>query len=99
MIVEHAIFRIKEGQERDFESAFPNAIPHIAGSDGFLGLELRRSVENPDTYHLLVRWRTVDDHTVGFRESEAFKKWRAVIGDFFAQAPEVEHFDAPLATA
>lgn len=98
MIIEHAILRIKPGQESAFEAAFPDAVPHIAGSDGFLGLELRPSVERPATYHLLVRWRTVQDHMVGFRESDRFVKWRDVIGPFFAQAPEVEHFEAPVAT-
>lgn len=99
MIIEHGIFRITEGQEAAFEAAFPNAIPHIAASDGFISLEMRRSVEKPATYHLLVRWRSVDDHMVGFRESDAFKKWREVIGPFFAQPPEVEHFQEAFASA
>lgn len=98
MIVEHAIFRIKAGQEAAFEKAFPDAIPHAAGSKGFNGLEIRRSVEKPGTYHLLIRWDTVEDHMVGFRESENFQKWRAVIGSFFAEPPEVEHFHEPFAT-
>ena len=98
MIIEHAIFRIKLGQEAAFEKAFPNAIPHIAGSPGFVSLEMARSVEKASTYHLLVRWGTVEDHMVTFRNSDAFKKWRDVVGPFFAdQPPEVEHFHAPFA--
>ena len=80
MIIEHAVLRIKPGQEEAFEAAFPSAIPHVAASDGFQSLEIRRSVEHPSTYHLLIRWRTVEDHTKGFRESAYFPKWRAVIG-------------------
>lgn len=99
MIIEHAILRIKPGQEADFEAAVPQAIPHLAASEGFLGVELRRSIENPSSYHLLVRWRTLEDHTVGFRESDRFPKWRAVIGGFFAAPPEVEHLAAPAVTA
>jgi hypothetical protein len=30
---------------------------------------------------------------VGFRESQAFTDWRAIVGPFFVQAPMVEHFD------
>lgn len=99
MIIEHAIFRIKSGQESDFETAFPNAIPHIAASEGFIGLDLHRSIENPSSYHLLVRWQTLEDHMVGFRESDRFVKWRAVLGPFFEEAPEVEHLESALASA
>jgi len=34
----------------------------------------------------------------GFRESELFARWCEVIGPFFASAPEVEHFEAPIVT-
>lgn len=98
MIVEHAVLSIKPGEEEAFEKAFPEAIPHVAGSGGFVGLEMRRSIERPSVYHLLIRWRTLEDHTVGFRQSEAFAKWRGVIGPFFASPPEVEHFAEPFAT-
>jgi len=39
-----------------------------------------------------VHWNTLEDHTQGFRESPAFAEWRAIIGPFFAQPPQVEHF-------
>jgi len=32
-------------------------------------------------------------HTVGFRQSENFTRWRALISPFFDGAPRVEHFD------
>jgi hypothetical protein len=30
---------------------------------------------------------------VGFRQSDAFPQWRAIVGPFFAAPPVVEHFD------
>jgi hypothetical protein len=30
---------------------------------------------------------------VHFRGSEAFTAWRAIVGPFFAQPPQVEHFE------
>ncbi len=39
---------------------------------------------------------SLEDHTVGFRNSQAFADWRALVGPFFAAPPEVEH-GAPLA--
>jgi hypothetical protein len=43
---------------------------------------------------LLLEWDTVEDHTVGFRGSASFAKWRATVGGFFAQPPFTEHFEA-----
>ncbi len=96
MILEHAIFRIKPGEELGFEAALKEASRHIAASNGFIGMELRPSIEQAATYHLLVRWQTLEDHTVGFRESDRFTEWRALIAPFFASPPEVEHFADPV---
>jgi hypothetical protein len=41
---------------------------------------------------LQIFWATLEDHTVGFRESPAFANWRAIVGPFFAAPPVVEHF-------
>jgi hypothetical protein len=35
----------------------------------------------------------VEDHMVGFRESELFTQWRGLIGPFFANPPEVTHWE------
>lgn len=92
MIVEHAQFTISAGREAEFEAAFASAIAIIAASTGYLGHELRRCIESPQRYLLLVRWRSLEDHTAGFRGSPAFAEWRAQIGGFFASPPFVEHF-------
>ena len=42
---------------------------------------------------LLVRWETLDDHIVGFRQSEAFTRWRSLIGPYFQSPPVVEHLE------
>jgi heme-degrading monooxygenase HmoA len=94
MIVELALLRIRPGSEREFEAVFPKAIAVLAGSEGHLAHELRRSIESPDRYALTVHWRTLEDHTVGFRGSPAFTQWRAYVGPFFAEPPVVEHFES-----
>jgi heme-degrading monooxygenase HmoA len=50
-------------------------------------------VENPERYVLMIYWETLEDHTVGFRESAAFAEWRAIVGPYFAAPPQVEHFE------
>jgi hypothetical protein len=38
-------------------------------------------------------WDTLEDYTVAFRGSPLFTQWRAMVGDYFAQPPHVEHFE------
>ena len=74
-----------------FEAAVAKARPHFLAAEGCHGLTLHRVVETSDTYRLVVKWRTVEDHIVGFRQSENFQAWRALAGRFFASPPKVTH--------
>ena len=40
---------------------------------------------------LLIDWETVEAHTVEFRGSDRFGKWRALVGPYFDGDPYVEH--------
>jgi heme-degrading monooxygenase HmoA len=93
MIIERALMSITPGSEADFEAAMAQAKDVVAQSAGFHGIRVARGVESPSTYLLLLEWDTVEDHMVGFRESDLFTQWRALIGPFFAQPPAVEHYD------
>ncbi len=94
MILEFAQITIRPGSESKFEAVFPAAIKVLGDSKGFLAHDLRRSVETPNRYALIVQWQTLEDHTVGFRGSPAFAEWRAHIGPFLESPPVVEHFQA-----
>lgn len=96
MILEQAIFAIKPGSEADFEAAVEQAKEVISQASGFRSLKLLRGIERPSTYVLLNEWDTVEDHMVGFRESDLFVRWRELIGPYFATPPEVEHYEAPV---
>jgi heme-degrading monooxygenase HmoA len=96
MILEAAMLKVHAGQESAFEAAMRQAAPVIASSSGYLGHELRRCMETPGRYLLLVQWETLEAHTVGFRQSPAFTKWREIIGGFFAEPPVVEHYEGVL---
>ncbi len=98
MVLEHALIDIRPGTGEAFEAALVEARQVIAASSGFVSLRLHRGVESDHRYLLLVEWATLEDHTVGFRESSAFTAWRALIGPFFASPPEVVHFALPPVT-
>jgi heme-degrading monooxygenase HmoA len=97
MILEQAIFRVTPGSEQEFEAALEQAKQIIAQSHGFRSLKLLRGIEEPSTYLLLNEWDTVEDHMQGFRESDLFVRWRELIGPYFAAAPEVQHYESPVA--
>ena len=94
MILEIADIRIHTGQNAEFEAAIERGVGKvIAHAKGFHGFKVNRSMETPERYVLQIFWATLEDHTVGFRESPAFTEWRSIVGPFFAAPPQVEHFE------
>jgi heme-degrading monooxygenase HmoA len=94
MILEIAQLQIRPGQAAAFEAAFAQAQPIIASMKGYCGHELQRCVEHDHQYMLLVRWETLEDHTVGFRQSEQYQQWRVLLHHFYDPFPTVLHYAA-----
>jgi heme-degrading monooxygenase HmoA len=93
MILELADIRIPPGQQAAFEEAIQRGLKTvIANSKGFCGFKVNKGIESPERFILQIFWDTLEDHTVGFRESPLFAQWRAIVGPFFAVPPVVEHF-------
>jgi len=92
VILQLASLSVRAGDEAAFERAFAKAEPILRDAGGYLSHELRRSVENEQHYALLVEWRRMEDHTLGFVKSLAFERVRSLLQGFFEAAPEVEHF-------
>jgi heme-degrading monooxygenase HmoA len=92
MILEAALLDVQPGQESAFEAAFAQASPLIASAAGYMGHSLGRCMERPSTYLLLVRWRTLEDHTQGFRGSPQYQEWKRLLHHFYDPFPTVEHF-------
>jgi heme-degrading monooxygenase HmoA len=94
MILEVADIRITPGKNADFDAAIQRGIETVVSKcKGFRGYQVHRGIESTDRYVLLIRWETLANHTVDFRESADFAAWRAIVGPFFAQPPQVEHFE------
>jgi heme-degrading monooxygenase HmoA len=92
MILEAAILNVRSGQGADFESAFRQASTIIESMPGYLNHELHRCLEVDHRYLLLVRWKTLTDHTIGFRESAEYQTWKALLHHFYEPLPDVEHY-------
>jgi heme-degrading monooxygenase HmoA len=93
MILELATIEIKQGVNTGFEAALEKAKLVIAQSKGFISIESQKCIEQANRYILLIQWETLEDHTIGFRESSLFTDWRALIGPYFESAPHVLHYN------
>ena len=92
MVLEVAVLSLKKGFARDFEAAFAEAAFIIARQDGYIWHELKKCVEKNDQYLLLVQWKSLEDHTIGFRESEDYLQWKSLLHHFYEPFPIVEHY-------
>jgi len=87
---------VQAGKHAEFEAAVGQAFALFHRARGCRGVELQRSVEEPNQYLLVVQWDTVDDHMVHFRESADFQEWRRLAGPYFEKPPVVGHTEVVL---
>lgn len=93
MILELCDIRIPPGKQAEFDEAIRRGVEQtISKAKGFRGYKVNKGIDSPDRYLLMIFWDTVEDHTVGFRQSPAFQEWRGIVGSYFAVPPTVEHF-------
>jgi heme-degrading monooxygenase HmoA len=92
MILEVAVLDIKPGLSADFEDVFQVAKNIISAMPGYISHELQHCLEKDDRYILLVRWQTLENHTIGFRQSPQYQEWRALLHHFYDPFPVVEHY-------
>lgn len=92
MILEVAILDVRSDQTEEFERAFGDAQAIISSIPGYRRHELQRCVETPGRYLLLVWWRDLESHTVGFRGSPQYQRWKALLHHFYEPFPRVEHY-------
>ena len=94
MITEHALLEVIPGREDEFIDTMQRAKSIIAASPGFISLRVERGLERPSCFLLLVQWETLESHTEGFRGSEGYQEWRALLHHFYDPFPVVGHFEA-----
>jgi len=99
MIVEIAEFFIRPGEQSEFNAAIERGVQTIvSASPGFRRYEVLRGIESPERYVLLIEWDSVENHTIDFRLSSAFLRWREIVGPYFVKPPQVEHFERVTGT-
>jgi heme-degrading monooxygenase HmoA len=93
VILELADIRIRPGEQAAFDEAIVRGVSTvISQARGFRGWKVNKGIESPERYLLMIFWDTLEDHTVHFRGGPLFAQWRAIVGPYFAQPPQVEHY-------
>ena len=93
MILEVATLIVRAGEGADFEQAFSQAQKIISSMPGYVSHQLQRCLELQDKYLLLVQWQRLEDHTIGFRQSQQYQEWRRLLHHFYEPFPTVEHYE------
>ncbi len=91
-VLEVAQLEVLPGSEAAFEAAIAQAFVYLQQTEGYQQHQLQRCLEHPQKYLLLVQWGSLEAHLVNFRQSENFVRWRALISPYFAQPPQVLHY-------
>ena len=92
MILEVAILHVNNNRTDEFENSFSIAQKIISKMKGYISHELKKCLEEPNKYILLVNWETLEDHTIGFRESKEYQEWKELLHHFYDPFPTVEHY-------
>jgi heme-degrading monooxygenase HmoA len=92
VIFEHAVLHIRDGESAAFEAAMVQAKPLIAASPGFHGIKVLPAADQGDLYLLIVEWETIAHHRDGFRKSDRYLQWRALLHKFYDPMPEIRYF-------
>ncbi|MED4532754.1 antibiotic biosynthesis monooxygenase [Metabacillus fastidiosus] len=93
MILEAVMLHVKQGVQEEYEQAFQEASVIISSMKGYISHELHRCIEEEGKYLLLVKWESLEDHTIGFRQSYEYEKWKELLHHFYDPFPIVEHFN------
>ncbi|MEI8057503.1 MAG: antibiotic biosynthesis monooxygenase family protein [Actinomycetes bacterium] len=93
MITEIAFIEVAPENHAAFEAAVARGVNEvIATAAGFIDFTLVKGIEQANVYSFQIHWETLEHHTVGFRESELFPAWRAIVAEFFARPPQIDHW-------
>jgi heme-degrading monooxygenase HmoA len=85
MIYEIAVLPVYKEQIEAFRLAFAEVLPLLSRAQGYRGHFLSQGIERPEVFHLIVRSRSLEDHTPGFEASEDHDVFMRGIQEYFRE--------------
>ncbi|MCH4550187.1 antibiotic biosynthesis monooxygenase [Rhizobium changzhiense] len=93
MIYELAQLPVHKEHTETFRQAFAEVVPLLIRAQGYGGHLLAQGIETPELFHLIVRWRSLEDHTLGFETSEDHRMFMMGLQEYFSEEPRVYHIE------
>lgn len=93
MILEAVTLNVIPNKTTEFEHNFVQSSAIICKAKGYVEHQLQKCIEVENKYLLLIKWETLEDHTIGFRNSSEFQEWKKLLHQFYKPMPIVEHFN------
>ena len=93
MIYEIAVLPVHKEHTEHFRQAFAEVAPLLCRAKGYCGHMLAQGIENPQHFNLIVRWRSLEDHTPGFEASDDHQVFMRNLQEYFSEEPQVYHVE------
>ena len=98
MVYEIALLPVHKEHIEPFRRAFADVEPLLKRAKGYGGHLLAQGIETPQVFNLIVRWRSLEDHTQGFEESEDHRVFMMGLEEYFSEEPQVYHIEGAAFT-
>lgn len=98
MVYEIALLPVHANRMEQFKRAFADVAPLLTRARGYGGHLLAQGVETPESFNLIVRWQSLEDHTPGFEASEDHRLFMLGLEKFFSAEPKVYHIEGEAFT-
>lgn len=99
MIVEYIRYQIAPQKRADFEDSWRRAGEPLLASTHCLGYEVSRSADEPESFIIRIHWDSAEGHMNGFRGSPEFRKFFALVRDFYNDIQEMRHYDVVISAS
>jgi heme-degrading monooxygenase HmoA len=74
---------------QEFEKAFQQSQKIISSMLGYISHQLHKCIVKNNRYLPTVQWQTLENQTVGFRQSTDYQQWKTLLHHFYQLFPEV----------
>ena len=99
MIYEIAVLPVHSAQIEQFKQAFADVVHLLERAKGYHGHMFAQGVESPETFNLIVRWASLEDHSPGFEASDDHQAFMQGLEEYFSQEPTVYHIQEAAFTS
>lgn len=93
MIIEILRYQVPSDQRNAFLEAYENALDLVRQSPHCQGAEWFEASNDPNRHLFVLRWDSAEGHLKGFRSSDLFPEFLALVRPFIPSMVEMEHYE------